>query len=56
LSTEQNNQEKSVVEQYWDATRVKFDNQRQWNQLEPQEQHVFIQGINMILSVVSRRV
>lgn len=43
------NQTKSDVELLWDALRFKFGDARLWHELNPMEQHGFIQGINMIL-------
>lgn len=42
------------VEKFWQAVSAKFGDKRQWHQLQPQEQHQIIMGINMILSVVGR--
>lgn len=44
----------SEVEKFWIAMSAKFGDNRQWHQLQPQEQHQIIMGINMILSVVAR--
>jgi hypothetical protein len=42
----------SDVEKLWVALSAKFGSQRHWSSLSSHEQQVFIQGINMILSVV----
>jgi hypothetical protein len=44
----------SETEKFWVAVAAKFGDNRQWHQLQPQEQHQVIMGINMILSVVAR--
>jgi hypothetical protein len=44
----------SDVEKFWTAVAAKFGDTRQWHQLQPQEQHQIMMGINMILSVVGR--
>ena len=46
------NQQKSEVELAYAAIAAKFGVQRQWGELHPQEQHVFVQACNMIFSVV----
>jgi len=55
-NTENNNntnqQTKSEVEQFWDATASKFGNNHQWYELNPNVQQCFIQGINFILQAV----
>lgn len=42
----------SDVEKFWQALAPKFGCTLQWNELNFMEQQQFIQGINMILSVV----
>ena len=44
-------QNQSQVEQFWDKIKVSFGDTRTWNELNPVEQHTFIQGVNTILSV-----
>lgn len=45
---------KSEVELYWQAIATKFGDNRQWHQLHPQEQHMVINSINMLLSVLRK--
>lgn len=47
--TEQN--QKSEVEKCYAAMAAKFNYNRAWHELHPLEQHQFVQGINLILSV-----
>jgi hypothetical protein len=44
----------SEVEQFWSKVAEKFGDKRTWQQLNPMEQQMVIQGINMILQVVQR--
>ena len=44
----------SDVEKFWAKTAEKFGDKRTWQQLNPMEQQMVIQGINMILQVVQR--
>jgi len=44
----------SDVEKFWQAVAAKFGDNRTWYQLNPMEQQMIIQGINMILQVVQR--
>ncbi len=44
----------SDVEKFWSAVAAKFGDKRTWQQLNPMEQQMVIQGINMILQVVQR--
>jgi hypothetical protein len=44
----------SDVEKFWVAVAAKFGDNRKWHQLQPQEQHQVVMGINMILSVLKR--
>ena len=46
----------SEVEQLWYKLGEKFGNTRKWHQLSAHEQHVFIQGINMIIAVMNNQV
>ena len=46
----------SDVEQFWDAVAAKFGDNRKWQDLTPQQQHVIINGINHILAVLHRAV
>ena len=40
------------VIKYWDAIRAKTGDSRQWNSLQPQEQHMVIQSINLMIQVL----
>lgn len=44
----------SDIEKFYAAIAVKYGCQRAWSQLHPQEQHQFIQGVNLILDVLNR--
>lgn len=44
----------SDVEKFWSAVAAKCGDNRTWHQLNPMEQQMVIQGINMILQVVQR--
>ena len=44
----------SDVEVFWSKVAEKFGDKRTWYQLNPMEQQMVIQGINMILQVVQR--
>jgi hypothetical protein len=44
----------SDVEAFWSKVAAKFGDNRTWHQLNPMEQQMIIQGINMILQVVQR--
>lgn len=44
----------SDVEKFWTAVAAKFGDNRTWYQLNPMEQQMVIQGINMILQVVAK--
>lgn len=44
----------SDVEAFWTKVAAKFGDNRTWHQLNPMEQQMVIQGINMILQVVQR--
>lgn len=44
----------SDVEAFWVKVAAKFGDNRNWHQLNPMEQQMVIQGINMILQVVQR--
>jgi hypothetical protein len=43
--------QQSQVEEFWDKIKLHFGDTRTWTELNPVEQHTFIQGINSILSV-----
>jgi hypothetical protein len=43
----------SDVEKYWSAIATKAGDNRQWQQLTPQEQHCIIQSINLLLMVLN---
>ncbi len=40
---------KSEVELYWQAIATKFGDQRTWDMLNPQEQQLVLQSINMFV-------
>jgi hypothetical protein len=44
----------SDTELFWFKVAEKFGDKRTWQQLNPMEQQMVIQGINMILQVVQR--
>jgi len=44
----------SDIEKLWRQLAAKFGDNRTWHQLNPQEQHQFIHGVNMIMQVVGR--
>ncbi len=44
----------SDVEVFWSKVAEKFGDKRTWQQLNPMEQQMVLQGINMILQVVQR--
>lgn len=44
----------SDVEKFWTGVATRFGDNRTWHQLNPMEQQMVIQGINMILQVVQR--
>jgi hypothetical protein len=44
------------VEQFWQAVATKFGDNRQWSELDIQQQQVVIQGLNNILAVLHRMV
>lgn len=44
----------SDVEKFWSAVSAKFGDKRTWQQLNPMEQQMVIQGVNMILQVVAK--
>ena len=44
---------KSDVEIYWDAINSKCSKQRKWDELNPQEQMIVMQSINMMLQVLA---
>lgn len=45
----------SEVEQFWYAVQKHTGDTRKWEELPPQAQSIFIQGINMILAVVNSK-
>ncbi len=45
-----------MVEQFWEAVAAKFGDDRKWQDLTPQQQHVMINAINHILAVLHRAV
>ena len=40
------------VIKYWDAIRAKTGDSRHWNSLQPQEQQMMIQSINLLIQVL----
>lgn len=50
------NENTSEVEKFWYALSGKFGNNRTWNQLSAQEQHIFIDGINRIIAVLNNQI
>ena len=44
----------SDVEKFYAAMAAKFGNNCTWQELNPMEQQMLIQGLNMILQVVKR--
>ena len=46
----------SDIEILWDKLRLHFNDNREWKQLNLQQQQVFIQGVNMLLAVLDKRV
>jgi hypothetical protein len=44
----------SETETFYAAVAAKLGGTRAWGELSPQEQHFFIQGLNMILQVCSQ--
>lgn len=50
------NTQKSDVEKYWDAVRVKFGNNTEWDQLTPNQQHAIIHSINILIGVLCNEI
>jgi hypothetical protein len=48
--------DKSEVEQYWEAVASKWCDNRKWHELNNQQQQVVIQSINALLAVLHRMV
>lgn len=48
--------QKSDVEKYWDAVRAKFDNNTEWGQLTPNQQHAIIHSINILIGVLCNEI
>jgi hypothetical protein len=46
----------SETEQLWNALCKHYEDDRSWNQLTPQQQQVFLQGINCFLAVIHKLV
>jgi hypothetical protein len=44
----------SDTEKFYAAIVAKLGGTRPWQQLSPQEQHIFMQGLNIILQVCSQ--
>ena len=40
------------VVDYWDSIRAKTGDSRQWNSLQPQEQQMMLQSINLLIQVL----
>ena len=40
------------VTKYWQSIRTKVNDPREWNQLQPQEQQMIVQSVNLLLSVL----
>ena len=45
----------SDIEIFWKAIAAKFDNHRDWGDLNLNEQLLIVQAVNMILQVVNNR-
>lgn len=45
----------SDVETFWKGIAVKANDPRSWGQLQPQEQHMIINAINLVLQVLHNR-
>lgn len=43
----------SDVEKYWHSIAAKTGDPRRWSDLSPQEQHMVIQSINLLLMVLN---
>jgi hypothetical protein len=44
----------SDVEKFYAASAAKFGSKRKWSELQPQEQMMFVQGINILLSILTQ--
>jgi hypothetical protein len=44
----------SETESFYAAIVAKLGGTRSWQELSPQEQHMFVQGLNIILQVCSQ--
>jgi len=44
----------SDVEKFYAAAAAKFGSTKKWHELQPQEQMMIVQGINLILQVLTR--
>lgn len=51
--TEQTKDQRSEVAIYWEAIAAKAGDNRTWDDLRIQEQHVIMTSINMILQVLN---
>lgn len=40
------------VIKYWDAIKDKTNDSRRWNSLQPQEQQMIVQSINLLIQVL----
>jgi len=40
---------------YWNAIALKAGDTRSWEQLEPQQQHMVIQSINLLIQVLNSK-
>lgn len=46
----------SEVEELWVKLSVAFGDNRKWNELNTQQQSIFIEGVNRVLAVLHRMV
>jgi len=44
----------SDVEKFYAASAAKFGSTRKWQDLQPQEQMMFVQAINMMLAILTQ--
>ncbi len=44
----------SDVEKFYAAAADKFGSNRKWQDLQPQEQMMFVQGINILLQILTQ--
>ena len=48
------NESESDIEKLWRKLAAKFGDNRTWWQLNSQEQHQFIHGVNLIMQIFQR--